>query len=156
MHAPVYITQQSSLYTHKFICFVMNFFIEVHCACIHYHSHTYIRHRDIASLLLRHMSMPKNTPRVCTLVLSFQRVLCTVFNGVGPEDVSEVYNNNNTQKAAIASPPSATHPQLWAELHIHVHVSIQECTLSHLHLHPQVHAHASTHTLHAATDTLHA
>ena len=61
-------------------------------------------------------------------------------------------NNNNTQKAAIASPPSATHPQLWAELHIHVHVSIQECTLSHLHLHPQVHAHASTHTLHAATD----
>ena len=26
-------------------------------------------------------------------------------------------NNNNT---AIASPPSATHPQLWAELHIHV------------------------------------
>ena len=60
--------------------------------------------------------------------------------------------NNNTQKAAIASPPSATHPQLWAELHTHVHVSIQECTLSHLHLHPQVHAHASTHTLHAATD----
>ena len=61
-------------------------------------------------------------------------------------------SNNNTQKAAIASPPSATHPQLWAELHTHVHVSIQECTLSHLHLHPQVHAHASTHTLHAATD----
>ena len=61
-------------------------------------------------------------------------------------------NNNNTQKAAIASPPSATHPQLWAELHTHVHVSIQECTLSHLHLHPQVHSHASTHTLHAATD----
>ena len=60
--------------------------------------------------------------------------------------------DNNTQKAAIASPPSATHPQLWAELHIHVHVSIQECTLSHLHLHPPVHAHASTHTLHAATD----
>ena len=38
--------------------------IEVHCACIHYHSHTYIRHRDIASLLLRHTwSMPKNTPK---------------------------------------------------------------------------------------------
>ena len=45
-------------------------------------------------------------------------------------------SNNKTQKAAIASPPSATHPQLWAELYIHVHVSIQECTLSHLHLHP--------------------
>ena len=72
-HAPVCITQQSS---HKFTCFVMNFFqktTEVHYACIHYHSHTYIRHRDIASLLpdiLR--SMPKNTPRVCTLVLSFK------------------------------------------------------------------------------------
>ena len=65
-------------------------------------------------------------------------------------------NNNSTQKAAIASPPSTTHPQLWAELHIHVHASIQECTLSHLHLHPQVHALAPTHTLHAATDTLHA
>ena len=39
-------------------------------------------------------------------------------------------NNNTTQKAAIASLPSATHPQLWAELHIHVHVSIviQECS----------------------------
>ena len=59
-------------------------------------------------------------------------------------------NNNNTQKVTIVSPPSATHPQLWAELYIHVHVSIQECTLSHLHLHPQVHVHASTHTLHAA------
>ena len=47
-------------------------------------------------------------------------------------------NGNNTQKAAIASPPLATHPQLWAELRIHdiVHVSIRECTLSHLHLHP--------------------
>ena len=31
--------------------------IEVHCACIHYHSHTYIRHRDIASLLPRHTSV---------------------------------------------------------------------------------------------------
>ena len=39
-------------------------------------------------------------------------------------------NNNNTQKAAIASPPSATHPQLWVELHIHVHISIQECTVT--------------------------
>ena len=56
-------------------CFVMNFFlktVEVHCACIHYHSHTYIRHRDIASLRPRHTS--KNTPRVCTLVLSFRQV----------------------------------------------------------------------------------
>ena len=73
-HAPVCITQQSS---HKFTCFVMNFFlktIEVHCACIHYHSHTYIRHRDIASLLpdiLR--SMPKNMLRACTLVLSYEK-----------------------------------------------------------------------------------
>ena len=25
-------------------------------------------------------------------------------------------NNNNTQIAAIALPPSTTHPQLWAEL----------------------------------------
>ena len=41
-------------------------------------------------------------------------------------------NYNNTQKATIVSQPSATHPQLWAELHIHVHVSIQECTLSHI------------------------
>ena len=39
--------------------FVMNFFLffEVHCACIHYHSHTYIRHKDIASLLPRHTSV---------------------------------------------------------------------------------------------------
>ena len=44
------------------------------------------------------------------------------------DDVSN--NNNNTQKATIASPPSAMHPQLWAELHIHVHVSIQECTMT--------------------------
>ena len=31
--------------------------IEVHCAGIYYHSHTYIRHRDIASLLPRHTSV---------------------------------------------------------------------------------------------------
>ena len=29
----------------------------------------------------------------------------------------------------LKKPPLATHPQLWAELHIHVHVSIQEHVL---------------------------
>ena len=33
------------------------FFSKNYCACIHYHSHTYIRHRDIASLLPRHTSV---------------------------------------------------------------------------------------------------
>ena len=33
---------------------------------------------------------------------------------------------NNTRKAPIASPLSAMHPQLWAELHIHVLVPMQE------------------------------
>ena len=37
---------------------------------------------------------------------------------------------NNTQQAAIASLPSAMHPQLWAELYIHAHVTKHKCTLS--------------------------
>ena len=81
-------------------------------------------------------------------------VYCVNLSG-GSGAPSEAYRC--TQKAAIASPPLATHPQLWAELHINVHVSIQGCILSHLHLHHKyMHMHASTHTLHAATDTLHA
>ena len=35
----------------------VDFFLEVHCVYIHYHSHTYIRHRDIAPLLLRRTSV---------------------------------------------------------------------------------------------------
>ena len=31
-------------------------------------------------------------------------------------DLAMINNNNNTQIAAIALPPSTTHPQLWAEL----------------------------------------
>ena len=62
------VTQQSShMHTN---CYFSLKPIEVHCACIHYHSHTYIRHRDRASKT--YFLMPKYTLRVYTLVLSFK------------------------------------------------------------------------------------
>ena len=82
-------------------------------------------HANMFSIqMLLHFS--QIVPRVCTLVLSLVYILMIIITigflfYINISILSwkyqlKIFNNNNTQIAAIALPPSTTHPQLWAEL----------------------------------------